>query len=259
MREIQMESIRAVDRAIDVLNAFTHRTPEQSIEEISRTVSLPRATVYRILYTLERRGLVQFDPESSKYRLGFQFLYYGDLVSSSLDLRREAEPALLQLHENTHQTVLMSVVENDMLVYIFSKENPEGLKVSTFEGPRRPITFGAFGYVTMAYMDAKRLQDVLKSPIPQYTPETVTDRTMILHRLQHIREEGVWAETNEGIYGVTGIAAPVFDARGQFIAAVGINGPSVHLSGDSLQRAKEAVRETANAISARLGHRVGQR
>lgn len=256
MRNVQMESIRAVDRAIDVLNAFGRHAPELNIDQIAAAAKLPRATVYRILYTLERRGLVRFDTEALTYRLGFAFLTYGDLVSSSIDLRHEAEEAMLHLYDQTRQTVLLAVDQGDTLVYIFRKENPEGLKVASLEGRTRPLVFGAFGTVIMAYLDEARLQKVLSAPIPPFTPATVVDPGVIRDRLARVHTEQVWAEAGEAILGVTGIAAPVFDANRKFIGAAGLDGPSVQLAGEALERAKHLVQAAANQISARLGYRA---
>lgn len=255
MRNVNMESIRAIDRAVDVLNAFTRRTPELTIDQITAATGLPRATVYRILYTLERRGLIRFDEKSLTYRLGFQFLAYGNLVASSIDLRQEAEGPLLQLYERTRQSVLLAVREGDTLVYIFRKETPEGLKVASLEGLFRPLVFGAFGAVIMAYLPDDELSRLLKQPIPQFTPDTLTDPDQIRRRLAQIRRDRVFAETNEALLGVTGIAAPVFNMEGQFVAAVGVDGPSVQLCGEQLEQAKLAVMETAAAISKKLGYR----
>ncbi len=255
MRDVRMETIRVIDRAVDILNAFTHHTPALTIDEICKISGLPKTTVYRILFTLERRGLIRFHPGTFKYQLGFKFLEYGDLISSSLDLRKESEEELSALYERTHQTVLLAIKDENTLVYIYSKENPEGLKVTSFEGPRRPLVFGAFGYVFMAFMDTEKLSDLLNQPIPQFTQETVTEKEYVMARLQRIREEEVWIESNEAILGVTGIAAPIFDVNKNAIAAVGINGPSIHLIGEKLEAAKKAVVEASKRISQKIGYR----
>ncbi|WDL95719.1 IclR family transcriptional regulator [Alicyclobacillus sp. ALC3] len=259
MRNVQMESIRAVDRAIDVLNAFNRHRPEMTIDEVATNTKLPRATAYRILYTLERRGLIRFDTEKLTYRLGLQFLSYGDLVASSLNLRQEAEDALLRLYDETRQGVLLAVEQGDTLVYIFRKENPEGLKVASLEGRTRPLVFGAFGTVIMAYLDGARLEEVLAQPIPQFTPATVTNPDRIRDRLAQVRKDAIWVETDEAILGVTGIAAPVFDANGRFVGAAGLDGPTVQLSGEQLARAKSLVLAAAEEISTQLGHSRSQR
>lgn len=258
MRNVQMESIRAIDRAVDVLNAFDEHHPALTIDQVSRSTHLPRATVYRILYTLERRGLVRFDEQTLTYRLGFQLMAYGNLLSSSLELREEALEPMLALYERTRQSVLLAVPQGRTLVYIFRKETPQGLKVASPEGPTRPLVFGAFGTVIMAYMDEAEVQSILRDPVPQFTPSTVTDRQIIVQRLLQVRAEQVFSETDEGILGVTGIAAPVFDVEGKFVAAAGVDGPTVQLSGGQLVQAKQAVIETAQQISAKLGYPPGQ-
>src|SRR5579875_3042734 len=118
-----MSSIRAVDRAIDVLNVFNHHDAALTIDEITSRVDIPKATVYRILYTLERRRLVSFDSQTLKYRLGFKLMEYADVVSSTLDIRKVAEPFLEELYQRTHQTVFMSIVEDDHLIYVYRQES----------------------------------------------------------------------------------------------------------------------------------------
>lgn len=79
-----MNSIQTIDRAIDVLQAFSAGNTSLTIEEISAIAHLPKNTVYRILYTLARRGLVQFDATSLTYQPGLRLLEFSMLKSSTL-------------------------------------------------------------------------------------------------------------------------------------------------------------------------------
>lgn len=255
MREIQMDAIRSVERAVSVMDAFSHRSPTLTIDEICRSTQLPKATVYRILYTLERQGLIRFDPISLKYRLGFKFLHYADIVSESFNLKLEAEEELLKLYDITRQTVLLAVREGGGIVYIYRQENPEGLKVSSFGDPHRPLFFGAFGQVVLAYMEEAERTQLLVEPLPEYTEQTLSNKTALLERLDSIRQNQLCVETNEAIPGVTGIAAPIFDVNGMCVAAVGINGPTIQLSDAALVQAQFAVKNACERISAKLGYR----
>lgn len=124
MRNVNINSIRAVDRAIDVLETFSLKATSLSIDEIACTAKLPKATTYRLLYTMERRGLIQYDESTLRYRLGLRLLKFGGLVTASLDLHNEAEDILIELFQQTQQTVLMTVLEGDEMVYIFRQEHP---------------------------------------------------------------------------------------------------------------------------------------
>src|ERR1700694_3492490 len=66
------DGVRAVDRALAVLLAFTANDDELSAVEIARRVGLSRPTLYRLLYTLERRGFIVSVAEPERFRLGGQ-------------------------------------------------------------------------------------------------------------------------------------------------------------------------------------------
>ena len=51
--------MRAVDRAIAILQCFTADKPALSVLEIQRRVGLSRPTLYRLLQTLAATGLVR--------------------------------------------------------------------------------------------------------------------------------------------------------------------------------------------------------
>lgn len=257
-----MESIRTVDRAIDILNAFTLDQPALTIDEIMKRTRLARATAYRLLYTMERRGLIRYDREKQQYRLGLKFLQFSDIVSSSLDAVKEAEEILVSLHLKTRHTILMAMVEDTHMLYVFKREIPTGLKYSSSVGERRPLTYGAVGRAALAFQPEEVIGRLLAEPVPKYTPYTVTDPADIRKELNEVRATGLYTEVDQTNLGVTAIAAPVFQSDGRAMGAVGMICPSVQITETELQQAKEMLREAARQISARLGYgmeRVGGR
>ncbi len=260
MREINMSSIRAIDRAIDVLEAFTLNKSTLTIEELSQLSKLPKNTAYRILYTLERRGLIQYDPETLTYSPGLRLIEFGLLKTSMLDVHQEAEPFLNELHLQTNQTVLMAVRENQgQVFYSLKKENEsyEGLKVTAHVGVRRPFLYGVLGPVLLAYQPDEIIERVLSEPIEQITPFTVTDKELVRQRLLQIRKDRFFVELNETDIGVIGMSAPIFGLDGQAIAAIGVVGPEIQLN-DRLEEIKQLIQSTAEKISSRMGYRPAE-
>ena len=51
------ESIRAVERALDVLACFSSHTPELTMTQISELVGINKSTIHRLLATLEKNAL----------------------------------------------------------------------------------------------------------------------------------------------------------------------------------------------------------
>ncbi|WP_462409758.1 IclR family transcriptional regulator [Neobacillus sp. Marseille-QA0830] len=255
MRDINMTSIRTIDRAIDVLQAFTLETPALTIEEISEKVDIPKNTVYRILYTLERRGLVKFDQDTLKYQPGLRLIEFGYLQQAVLDVSREAEDLLNELHEKTKQTVLMALKEDDdQLFYIFKRESSEGLKVSTIVGLRRNIFFGVLGISILAFLPAQKIEHLLEN-IKPHSPHSVTDKNIIRQRIEKIQQEYVYSQADETTLGVRGISTPIFNMNGDPIAAIGVIGPSIHFDEDQVQKVKLLVRDCGEQISRRMGYK----
>lgn len=256
MRDVNIGSVRAVDRAIDVLNVFTLEKPVQTIDEIAAAARLPKATVYRLLYTLERRGLIQYNPATLQYKLGLKLLEYAGLLTAILDVRQESDDILIDLQTKTRQTVLMAVPENETMVYVFKRENPEGLKYSSFLGQRRPLNYGVLGRVIMAFLPKDQLDSLIKKyPAPPWLQGADTDENVIRDYFETVRRERVCVEINQTNAGVTGVGAPIFNAEGKLIAALGIVGPSVQLVNEHLEQAKANVMEAAEQISRRMGYR----
>lgn len=256
MRELNMESIRSVDRAIDILNAFSLEKPKLTTEHIMKAANLPRATVYRLLYTMERRGLIRYDEESLEYRLGFKFLEYGSQVTSTLDVVNEADEILTSLHEMTNHTVLMSLIEENQMLYVFKKEKQTGLKFSSSVGERRSLLYGALGRVGMAFLSNELIDQLLKDEIPSWTPYTVTDKNLIREQLEQIRKSFIYLEKNQTNLGVTALASPVFDAKGNILAVVGILCPSAQINDEDLEATKEMLLKSTQFISQKLGYKV---
>jgi IclR family transcriptional regulator, KDG regulon repressor len=58
------ESVRAVERALDVLLCFSKQTPELSMTQISEMVGINKSTVHRLLATLEGKRFVERDVDT---------------------------------------------------------------------------------------------------------------------------------------------------------------------------------------------------
>jgi IclR family transcriptional regulator, KDG regulon repressor len=255
MRDINMTSIKTIDRAIDVLQVFTLERTALSIEEISTITDIPKNTVYRILYTLERRGLIKFDQESLTYQPGLRLIEFGFLQSAVMDVKKEAEDLLDELFKITKQTVLMALKEDDdHLFYIFKRESSEGLKVSTQVGLRRNIFFGALGYSILAFLPEQKVERLLQEDFTPSSPNSVTDKDVIRQRLAQIRKDRVYFQAHETTVGVIGISAPLFNAFGEPIAAIGVVGPAIYFDDQQLEMVKQLVKECSEKISERMGY-----
>jgi IclR family KDG regulon transcriptional repressor len=254
MRELQVDSVRAVERAIQIMNCFSFERPELSIGDIIEKTKLAKATAYRLLWTLEQNGLIQYDPKENTYRLGYKSLEYGGIVLENLDIRREAGPYLQQLKERTGHSTVLAVPQGETIQYLMRYDSDEDFQPRNFIGRRRILHNGAFGIVMLAYMEPGFVNDFLERyPLEALTPNTVTDKDRFVRRLQEIRNNGFFVDSGETFMGFTAIAAPVFDGRENVIAAVGMSGPSFKIEGEDRAEFIHQTVTTAMKISRRMG------
>src|SRR5512137_2041777 len=106
------ETIRAVDRALDILLCFSRQTPRLTLTQISDQVGMNKSTVHRLLGTLEKKRFLQRDPTTGFYQLGSRLFQMAYLTLEHNDLRQLAAPFLQHLCEQQRETITLSVLDD---------------------------------------------------------------------------------------------------------------------------------------------------
>lgn len=251
MRDLNMSSIRSIDRGIDVLEAFTFENPTLSLDEISKITKIPNSTVYRIICTFEKRGLIQFDKKNSTYTFGFKLIEYGALANHLLDIVKIADEDLMHLQHLTKQTVVMAIKLNNEILYVSNKEQNEGLKYSTRVGQTRPFNFGVLGPVLLAYSSDAEIERYIDNSATTFLDQSIINKEEFRNKLDKIREYKLNIDKNETTMGATGIGTPIFGINDTVIAAIGILGPTVQIQ-DQLDLFSSLIKSTAQEISMKI-------
>lgn len=252
--------VKVLDRAIDILDAFTLRRTDLSIREIVELTGLNRSTAIRLVANLERRGLLQQGPAPGRYRLGHRLYEMGSIVYSSLSLLEAAAGPLSDLEQRVGATIILAVRSGDYSVTVDSRQGVgEGFAMVTMPskvGQVQPLTYGPIGQVLLATLDPELAEDLLdKYPLEQYTPYSNLDRDLFLERLPRVKAEGYAVEVNEVVEGLMGVAAPIFDVTGNAAGALALAFPATRESDEAfLNAAIRDLRLTAAEVSANLGY-----
>src|SRR5512135_585367 len=104
-------AVRSVDRAAALLLALGESPGAAGVTELARRLGLHKSTASRLLATLQRRGLVEQDDESGKYRLGLVVIRLAERAERTLDLRGIAMGELDRLARATHETTGLGVID----------------------------------------------------------------------------------------------------------------------------------------------------
>jgi IclR family transcriptional regulator, KDG regulon repressor len=246
-------TLSTVRNAARLLKAFLTREEELGVAELSRRLGLGKSSVHRLLTTLLGEGLVEQDARTGRYRLGIVMFELGEAVRLHMDLHGAASTVLLQLREESGESVQLGVAHGDDVIYVERLDSAHSLRASQ-PGRRVPLYCTSSGKVLLAFRsDPERAEYLARVSLTPLTRHTITDPVRLRDELTLVRTRG-WAEAiNERQVGAASLAAPVRDLNGTVVAALSVNAPVTRFRGVPRRRLAQTVTEAAEAVSRRLG------
>jgi DNA-binding IclR family transcriptional regulator len=254
----QAPTLQSVDRAIAVLKGFSEEEPELGVTELSQRLGLPKSTVYRLLASLQQEGIVDQDPETEKYRLGIELVNLAGLVLKQMDVRQVARTYLRSLAEASEETVNLSLLTgDDKVINIDGISSPRMVRNVGWIGREMLPHCISSGKALLAYLPQQRLERIAAKGLPRFTEKTIVDPILLQEELKRVRQQGYAVGQEELEVGLSAVAAPIWNHKGEVVAAVSVSGPSFRLSSEKIPELAELTRRTANEISYQLGY-VGE-
>ena len=215
--------IRAVDRALDVLEAFTDQQPFLSLDEICERVGLPKSTVFKILAVLERRLFVERSETDDAYRIGFQAFAAGNRYLSGVNVLQTVRPYLKHLatkmpKSQAHIAVLSPT--ETKVVYLDSYSVDTMVAMAPV-GAQNFAHSSALGKSLLAWLAEEELERRLQTiELPKFTVHTICDTQQLREHLRRVRAQGYSLDDEERQLGNLCVAVPIRDRRGVAVAAV---------------------------------------
>lgn len=245
--------IAVLDRTLDLLEALGRSERPLGTSELARDIGATKTAVFRILVNLERRGYVQRVPGTSKYRLGMRLVQLGQRSLETVDLRQAARPAMEDLHMRFNETVNLGVPVDDGIIYVDMIESDHGLRMSARVGALDEFHATALGKAILTFLPEDRRETILCRPLPRRTPNTLTDPDALRAELANIRRKGYAEDCGENEEGARCFGAPIFDHRGEAIAAISVSGPESRLGDDKRDQIAPALKFATDTVTERIG------
>jgi IclR family acetate operon transcriptional repressor len=243
------ESVRAVDRALDVLLCFSNQTPELTMTQIAEQVGIHKSTAHRLLATLENKRFIQRDPNTGTYRLGIRLLQMAYLTLEQNDLRRLAAPFMHQLCDAYEENIDLTVLDDTDVVFINILEGPKRVKLAAAIGQRLPAYATASGKAILGYLPEKIVLRILNRGTPALTSHTLSNPNALLEDLKSVREMGFSISEQELEDQINAVAAPIFDHEKHPVASIAVAGPAYRLTRQKMVEIGPKLVSTAQAIS----------
>jgi DNA-binding IclR family transcriptional regulator len=259
-RAAEDSSSTAVERALSILELAGASEGGFTNSQISHRLGLPKSSASYILRTLERRGYLERDAESGRYRLGLRVLALGRHALGGHEIGRLAQPVLRSVIDRTHLTAHLAVLDRGEAVYIEKAEAPGFIRMDTWVGRRMNVHSTSVGKALVAYLRTEEVEAIMREHgLPKRTPKTITSLTRFLVELGKVRQRGYAIDDEENSLGARCVAVPVFGPTGEVEAALGVTGTTTQIEHSSVPKLAELLKDAARRISRQLirPHEIG--
>ncbi len=243
-------TVQSLTRGLMVIRAFDENHPEMTLSEVARVTELSRASARRFLHTLVQLGYVSTD--GRLFALTPRVLELGFSYLSSLSLPEIAQPHMERLGNQVHESVSMSVLDGEDIVYVARVPTTRIMTVAINIGTRFPAYATSMGRAMLAQLSPSQLDAYLERVHPERLgPHTITSAGGLRAELDRIREQG-WALVDQELEaGLRSLAVPVRDRTHRAVAAINV---SSHAGRATAEEARDTLlsplRETAARIEA---------
>ena len=248
--------VPALERGLRLLQEFGRDSRTLGAPELARRLELPRATVFRMLNTLEGMGFLERIDGGTEYRLGMAVLRLGFEYLSSLELTELGQPVIARLCDEISYPCNIVVRDNRSIVYVAKVTPPRPLASAVHVGTRLAAHGTVFGRVLLLDFSLAELRMLYpEEHLEAFSPNTPRTALDLFNLIEADRERGY--VFGEGFYetSISTVAAPVRDHSGRIVAALGSTIPSPHAGQAKAAGVAERVCAAADELSGLLNYR----
>ncbi len=257
-KEEKNSSVKSVLKAFRILEELDN-CGELSLGELSKRLTMDKATVHRLVNTIKEAGYVNQNKEDKKYSNSYKLFAMGNKVVGRAGFKKIARPYLENLADRTQETINLGVRSDNEIVYIDKIESNSTIKVGLDIGTTVPIYCSGLGKALLPYDSECEIEAFISNTyFEKFTKKSIIEKSQILKELNSVKTKGFSLDDEEYVEGLICFGAPIFEFHGKPIAAVSVSCPKYRYDESKhLELYSKLVLETAKAISLQLGYRIG--
>lgn len=221
------------------------------ISQLAKALDIPKATVFRILNTLEVANLVEKDYPSDNYKLGIGFVKYSAHVLSKISLVDSAKHILEEASKMVSESISLSIEHQDLSMNIYNVDFGNSNLVTKLI-PISPLNCSATGNIFLSKRSKAGIADYFQSELPE--KRTINSlMSADEHRIKNafFSQNGYMIDDEEYEYGLYCIGVPLYH-RGQIVAAISVSGPKTRIE----QKGIKSIVATLEAASHKISQRI---
>lgn len=232
---------------------------ERSVSELASIVGRERSQVCRMLKSLCQAQVLEQDPHTHRYRLGWRVRVLAAGAGDQI-LVRAARPILQALVARTGEVALLTVQEANRGLTVMREESQNSLRRGGWIGQRSAMHFTATGRALMFDADDELVRALTTDQFGAdsgSSPNAPRNIDELLERLRIERKQGYAIASDESESGLTAISIPVRNSHGHLLAVLNVSGPTTRMNDREEPIARLLIAASA-AITRALGQRHAQ-
>jgi IclR family KDG regulon transcriptional repressor len=244
--------LQSVQNGLKILRLFSMEKPIWGVTEIANALDLKKSTASRLIGDLVMEDYLE--KHHTKYRLGLSLLCLSGVITSDLEINREAKDTLRALVDQLDETAHLSILEDANVTYLDKVECKHPVRLLSHIGKRNPAFCTSSGKVLLAFQTEEIVRQVIEAGLPRMGPNSISDPDELYRDLLKVRQQGYSVCINEMHEEVVSIGAPVRDYTGKVIAAVSVVGSRQRIIDGKIPQFINAIIKAAKEISNKLGY-----
>jgi DNA-binding IclR family transcriptional regulator len=248
-REIRVQT---VERSLMLLEVLAQQSVPLTLTRIGQLTKLNLSSAYRILNTLCRSGFVERERNTGHYQLGLKAFLIGNAVLQRLNIREIALPHLNQFAENCNQSIYLSILTNQNVIYTDAIRSTGLIQISIQTGLQFPACQTSAGKVLLANLSRQEQPLIINQYIQN---QLITDSQSFQSVLDSIRIKGHIDGVIHFKESIREISVPIYSYLGKCVGAISIFLQAGNLvAGEPEHILLKEIKLTASRISLAMGY-----
>ncbi|MCR5289170.1 MAG: IclR family transcriptional regulator [Treponema sp.] len=253
----EVGKVKSLQKALDILDCFTPKTPELGVSEIARMLNLNKSNVHNILSTFEMGGYLRKNPRSEKYMLGNKMIEFSYTIMSSYKYTNMVLPIIEELSSDLNTVVYFGIPHGKSVLYLFSAYPigyAKNLPYRSILGEKAPFYCTAIGKALLQAMPEDEILSHLppESEREAFTPNTLIKDKDIIDNIATAKQRGYAIDNIEHEPNVRCVGVPVLDRNMTLVGAISASGPTTLVTTEAVEKISTKLLSAAFEIRSRL-------
>lgn len=255
LREESAADDARVLRALVVLEQLAAAGQPYTLSQLSARLHIPKATLLRLIDSLETRGYVIHMPDSRGHdrsiALGPRAAQLALATLANNTFTRSCRVLLRALVETLGETCNLTALDGDRVLYIERVETTEPLRMEMRPGMHVPLHCTASGKLFLSQMTVLERNTLLERLVlTKMTHRTLTAPKALAAELEQLAVRGIGIDNEEFVRGMVAIAVPVREPGSKrVLAALAVHAPTARATLEELLESVDRMKQTASKLA----------